>query len=123
MNDLVAFVTYQAQPELTADDALAAEALREIADLEVQAVTWDDPHVDWGDFAAVALRSMWDYFHRTDEFRRWLSDIEATQPRVFNSPALVRWNMEKTYMRELEAAGIPAVPTFWAPRGRSDRRA
>jgi hypothetical protein len=117
MSDSVAFVTYKDQPEITADDALAAEALREVAGLEVQGVSWDDPHVDWSAFTAIVLRSMWDYFHRPDEFRRWLSQIEAAQACVFNSPALARWNMEKTYMRELEAAGIPAVPTFWATKG------
>ncbi len=117
MSDSIAFVTYGVQPEITPDDALAAEALRRIGGLQVDGVVWDDPGVDWSRFTAIVMRSMWDYFHRPDEFRPWLAEIEATQACVFNSPALARWNMEKTYIRELEAAGVRAVPTFWATKG------
>jgi hypothetical protein len=32
---------------------------------------------------------------------------------VLNSPAIVRWNIEKTYLRALDEAGAPSVPTLW----------
>uniref|UniRef100_UPI0035BE212A hypothetical protein n=1 Tax=Spongiibacter marinus TaxID=354246 RepID=UPI0035BE212A len=35
---------------------------------------------------------------------------------VWNSPALVRWNIEKTYLRELDEAGAPSIPTLWADK-------
>ena len=30
---------------------------------------------------------------------------------VVNSPAILRWNLDKRYLRDLEAAGVPTVPT------------
>ena len=32
---------------------------------------------------------------------------------VVNSPAALRWNIDKRYLRDLEAAGVPVVPTLW----------
>ena len=32
---------------------------------------------------------------------------------VRNSPATLRWNIDKRYLRDLERAGVPTVPTVW----------
>ena len=32
---------------------------------------------------------------------------------IVNSPATLRWNLDKRYLRDLEAAGVPIVPTAW----------
>ncbi|MBI1360619.1 MAG: hypothetical protein GC155_10115 [Alphaproteobacteria bacterium] len=66
----------------------------------------------------------WDYQDDHVAFLARLESIEAAGCRVFNPPALVRWNIRKTYLRELEAKGAPIVPTLWAeaPQG-SDIRA
>jgi len=34
-----------------------------------------------------------------------------------NSPATLRWNLDKRYLRELAAAGVPVVPTVWVEPG------
>ncbi len=36
---------------------------------------------------------------------------------VVNPPAVLRWNIDKRYLRDLEAAGVPVVPTSWADPG------
>ncbi len=117
MTGRIAFVTYGEQSELTADDALAAARLVASAGVSVEAIPWDRADVRWNDFAAVVLRSTWDYHRRPEEFRRWLTMLESAQALVFNPTRLLRWNMEKTYLRELEAAGIAVVPTVWLPPG------
>ena len=43
-----------------------------------------------------------------------LDRIAALGAPVFNSPATVRWNIRKTYLREFEAKGVPIIPTRWA---------
>ncbi len=30
-----------------------------------------------------------------------------------NSPAVLRWSMDKRYLAALSAAGVPIVPTVW----------
>ncbi len=36
---------------------------------------------------------------------------------VVNPPAVLRWNIDKRYLRDLEEAGVPVVPTLWADPG------
>jgi hypothetical protein len=37
--------------------------------------------------------------------------------RVVNSPATLRWNIDKRYLRDLEEDGVPTVPTRWVEPG------
>jgi glutathione synthase/RimK-type ligase-like ATP-grasp enzyme len=111
----VACVTFDAFPDLTPDDRLAAAALR-AAGIEVEPVLWDADS-DWSRFAAVILRSTWDYHHRLDEFRAWLDALDAAGARVLNSTEIIRWNMDKLYLQELQEAGFAVTPSVWLPRG------
>nr|WP_255316548.1 hypothetical protein [Nesterenkonia sp. Act20] len=65
------------------------------------------------EYDLLVIRTPWNYSSRTAEFLRWLDQAEE-QVRVLNSPALIRWNLDKVYLRALEAEGIAAVPTQWA---------
>ena len=106
----VAFVTCVTWPEIAVSDALVADALgrRGVA---VEARPWNGPLQDFDQFDAVVLRSNWDYHHACDAFVGWLDGVEATGVRVWNEPALVRWNLSKRYLLELAAAGVPTVPS------------
>lgn len=106
----VALVTHLADPALTASDERVARALA-ARGCEVQAAPWDDPAIDWTAFAAVVLRSPWDYTWRVASFTAWLDALEAAGVTVLNAVPVVRWNIHKRYLLELERAGIPIVPT------------
>jgi glutathione synthase/RimK-type ligase-like ATP-grasp enzyme len=112
----IAFVTWRGLPALSADDRLAAAALVERGMAVVPAV-WDDPAVDWGRFGAVVVRSTWDYHHRPAEFLDWIERLEHAGVRVWNPPSLLRWNLDKRYLAELEQRGVPVVPTVTVPKG------
>ena len=77
------------------------------------AVAWHDAAVDPASFDLLVIRSPWDYPERPAEFAAWLDRAERAT-RVVNSPATVRWNLDKTYLRDLESAGIRVVPTTYA---------
>ena len=77
---------------------------------------WDDPSVEWGAYAVVVVRSTWDYPLRRDEFLAW-ADAVAAVTHIANPPDVLRWNTDKRYLRELEAAGTPVVPTTWIEPG------
>lgn len=51
------------------------------------------------------IRSTWDYHQALDDYRAWLDRLDAS--RVFNTPDLVRWNLDKAYLIELGARGAP----------------
>jgi hypothetical protein len=112
----VAFITYAAMPELSADDRIGADALRKRG-VAVESVVWDSPAVAWNSYDAIVVRSCWDYHVRAEEFRRWLDAVEVSGTPIWNPASILRWNMEKTYLRDLEARGIPIVATRWIEGG------
>lgn len=97
------------------DEDLALAAL-ERTGAHVEVVDWDDPDVDWSHFDRVALRSTWDYPERLPEFLAWLERVDAVAELV-NSLATVRWNLDKRYLGDLAAAGVPITPTAFVPPG------
>ncbi|HEX2079868.1 MAG TPA: hypothetical protein VHG08_19280 [Longimicrobium sp.] len=110
------FATSDEHPELTADDRLAVAALRDRG-FEVAPAVWtrtSPESVDPG--TVVVIRSCWDYHLRTAEFERWIAGLESRRVRVVNPPGLLGWNLHKRYLRELEAGGVPVVPTRWIER-------
>jgi glutathione synthase/RimK-type ligase-like ATP-grasp enzyme len=112
----IAFATYDESPSLTDDDRAAAAAL-EARGARVRAAVWDDPKVAWREFDAVVVRSCWDYHLRPREFLAWVDALEAAGVALWNPPAVVRWNVEKTYLRDLARRGVPVVPTVWLGPG------
>ena len=110
----VALATCAEVPQLDEDGPALLDAL---ADAGVEAVpaVWDAPDVDWASFDLVVVRSTWDYAERRDRFVAWVE----TLPRVLNPAAIVRWNTDKRYLRDLAAAGVPVVPTEFLEPGDS----
>ena len=118
MNPTVALATCAQYPDLSPDDQLLPPALERLG-LRPVAARWDDAGVRWESYGAVVLRSCWDYHHRFPAFVRWLHHLESVGARVYNPVPTLRWNMRKTYLRLLEAAGIPVTGTVWATMGSS----
>lgn len=74
---------------------------------------WDDPEVEWNSFDAILIKSTWDYFiGKIDAFYTWLDHIKSLGIPCFNEPQTIRWNADKHYLLEIEAAGLPIVPTL-----------
>jgi glutathione synthase/RimK-type ligase-like ATP-grasp enzyme len=112
----VAIVTYDARPQVTDDDRLLADALS-ARGVSVHAVPWSDPAARWSAFDAVVVRSCWDYFIRAGEFHVWLDRLESERARVHNDVRVLRWNAEKSYLRDVGARGVPVIPTRWLAAG------
>ncbi len=119
MNRRVALATCAALPDLDADDRPLLAALRERG-ITARAAVWDDPAVDWASFDLVVLRSTWDYAERREEFVDWARSLSS----VVNPVPVLEWNTDKErYLTDLEASGIPIVPTsFVAPGSALDPR-
>jgi hypothetical protein len=105
------------------DDALAYAPLRALG-WDVEAIPWRRPGVDWSRFRIVVIRSTWDNQHAPAAFLAALDQIRQSGARLENPLDLVRWNLEKTYLRDLEQRGVPIVPTVWGSEvGRVDESA
>ncbi|MEP6991518.1 MAG: hypothetical protein ABJA80_11370, partial [bacterium] len=115
-DDVLAFATAAAVPGVTEDDMLLARVLEAEGTSVVPAV-WDDPAVEWSRFSAVVIRSCWDYHLKHEQFLAWVDRVASLGVRVFNPPSLVRWNSEKTYLRDLAGRGVAVAPTRWVGQG------
>jgi glutathione synthase/RimK-type ligase-like ATP-grasp enzyme len=112
----LALATSSKHPNLPADDRLLLTPLA-ARNLQAQPAVWNDPHYDWSSCAAVVIRSCWDYHLQPDKFLNWIAALEAAGVAVFNPAPLIRWNANKSYLRDLEAKGVSIVPTFWGDNG------
>jgi glutathione synthase/RimK-type ligase-like ATP-grasp enzyme len=108
----IALATSKDWPELTPDDQSLLRPLSERG-LKAEPAVWSDPTYPWQDCDAIVIRSCWDYHLRSEEFLRWIAFLESTGCAVWNPPATIRWNADKSYLRSLETTGIPIVPTLW----------
>ena len=97
-------------PDVDAPFLIAA-----LADLGVAAelIAWDEPGVDWESFDLTVLRSTWDYAPRREEFLAWA----AERPRLLNPVDVVTYSTDKHYLLDLEARGVPVVPSWFCEVG------
>jgi glutathione synthase/RimK-type ligase-like ATP-grasp enzyme len=111
----VALATCLVLPEPDADLEPLLGALRE-AGIKAKALAWDDPYADFAAAHLTLIRSTWNYSLQPAQFLRWVDDV-ASRSDLWNPPATVRWNTHKSYLLDLEAKGVPVVPTHLAKRG------
>lgn len=59
---------------------------------------------------AVLPLCAWDYAESPQAFSDWLNRLHAAGTRLPAPPALMQWNLRKSYLTDLAALGAPAVP-------------
>ncbi|HET6628739.1 MAG TPA: hypothetical protein VFG91_03085 [Woeseiaceae bacterium] len=79
----------------------------------VEQVPWRSGNARWDDFDAVYIGTPWDYPEDVVRFLGVLARIEASRAVLVNPLSLVRWNLPKTYLRDLESRGAAIVPSRW----------
>lgn len=57
----------------------------------------------------------WDYAAMPGAFRDWITRIAAGGGRFANAPELMLWNMNKSYLPDLAARGVPVPCTLLLP--------
>jgi hypothetical protein len=80
---------------------------------EVEEVPWRGEE-DWDGYDYVIIRSPWDYQDDAQAFLDVLECIDGSAATLLNPLDVVRWNIDKRYLRELEQRGAAIVPTLWS---------
>ena len=111
----IGFATSAEYRNLIADDLILARAL-ERRGAKVVPVVWTAPPPQRLACDLLVLRTVWDYHLRPQEFLRWLEKA-SQRTKVVNSPEIVRWNADKRYLQEIEAAGFTIPKTRLLERG------
>ena len=107
-----AFLTLDEVGDYVIDDEHAIAPLTRLG-WQVSTVSWRQTEIPWKDFDAVIIRSTFDYCNDVPTFLSTLERINR-ETLLANRLELVRWNLAKTYMRDLQQKGIGIVPTLWA---------
>lgn len=115
----VALLTDVATGSLDEDHEPLRAALAAIG-VTAELLAWDDPAFDpvmvAGRYMLVVIRSPWDYPLHAMRYVEALERLGHHLP-VLNRPELVRWNIDKRYLAELESAGIAIAPTHFVTAG------
>ena len=104
----VTLVTSANMPELFTDESGLPDALAERG-MDPQIAVWNDPTVDWDAAGVCVIRSVSDYATQRQDFINWANSV----PRLLNHADVMEWNTDKHYMKDLEALGLPVIPTTW----------
>ena len=106
-----AFLTLDERGDCVIDDEHAIAPLEQLG-WQVSTLSWRQTGTPWSDFDVVVVRSTWDYWDDIPAFLETLRQIDSTT-RLANPLDIIHWNLEKTYMLDLEGKGIGIVPTIW----------
>ena len=83
-------------------------------------ISWDEKNVDWSIFKCVVFRTTWDYFERYDQFSVWLEKVNKLT-KLCNPLHIIKWNVDKHYLVDLEKQGIPIVPSRFLEAGSGEQ--
>lgn len=73
--------------------------------LKVTRTYWDNSNFDFSTAKITLFRTIWDYFHRFDEFSKWLNKTKD-QTQFINSHEIIYWNIDKHYLKDLKKNNI-----------------
>ena len=93
------------------EDNYVKSALEKLA-LKVKIISWDNPNFDWSSTKFILFRSTWDYQDRFKEFSTWLNNV-SKQTTLLNSENIIRWNIDKHYLRDLQKKGIHISESYF----------
>lgn len=80
---------------------------------DLHVIDWEAPLEAFDGIDLVMLGTAWNYQDKASDFLTKLDALQAKGIQVCNSPQIVRWNVEKTYLRELAERGAATIPTLW----------
>lgn len=106
----VALVTMDPRPRDQDHPFLGAALARR--HIDTVDVAWTD-EFDYAQTDLAVIRSTWDYHHKHGAFVGWAKRV----PKLHNPPQVVEWNSDKHYLHDLEARGVPVIPTAYVKAG------
>lgn len=69
---------------------------------------------NWDEYGAAIVRTPWDYAKCPQEFLSQMKMIADSSCRLLNSFEILKWNADKTYLRDLAEKGVRIIPTLWS---------
>ena len=111
----VALAACDAYLDLHPDDRRLRAAL-EARGMSTTVVSWTYEDYDWSRVRCCLPRNTWDYPERPVDFAHWIGRASELT-NLWNPGPLLRWNLHKGYLLELERAGLPILSTALFDKG------
>ncbi|WP_422360562.1 ATP-grasp domain-containing protein [Reichenbachiella sp.] len=88
--------------------------------LKVFKTNWDNPDFDWTSTKCAMIRTTWDIYEdgKFEQFQAWLDRVKD-QTHLINDCDTIKWNVDKHYLKDLDARGIKIPPTIFIAKGDS----
>ena len=110
MNKKCALLTIEDLSNFESYDDLLIEPFNQLG-WECIFVPWESKSACWDDFDAVIIRSTWDYQQKEKIFFKTLVKISKSKAKLYNPLSVVKWNINKKYLKDLEDRNIAIIPT------------
>ena len=99
------------KPNLTDGDRLLVSCLEQKG-IKTRTFIWNQTNTSDLNCDAVVVRSTWDYHQNSERFLNWISELEHSKIKLTNSAPVIRWNINKSYLLDLETQGVVIVPSL-----------
>ena len=88
----------------------------------VDIVSWQDNGVDYSEYDAVIIRSLWGYQDYIEEFMNYLEKLQKEKVKVFNDVEILKGNLNKyEQFKILDKYEIPHIETFFFEKDEIDK--
>ncbi len=98
------------------EDQILLEELSNL-DLNVCKKDWSDKSFIWSNTKYAIFRTTWDYFNRYEEFFNWIEETK-NKTKFINTAEIIKWNVDKKYLKELSDKGINIAPTIFIEKNK-----
>ncbi len=112
----IAILTCSEMPNMLPYDL---EVIKLLSDkgVNTKVIIWDEllksnPSI-LSHYDLVLFRTIWNYYKNIEEFKQLLDFLEESNTPVINPVDIVRWNMDKKYLIELQNEGFDIIPTIF----------
>jgi glutathione synthase/RimK-type ligase-like ATP-grasp enzyme len=96
---------------------LQAKEMLQQRNVEVDILFWEHYHEEnahqLAAYDLVVIRTTWNYYKNIPAFKKFLDLLEHSGARVYNPVHLIKWNIDKKYLQELESEGFEIIPTLF----------
>lgn len=86
----------------------------------VEVLSWENPDIDWKSRKILFALGLWGWSGKWVELDSWLERIKSYGITLINSMDFIQWNNRKTYLKDLQEANIPVIPTLIIPSDSKD---
>lgn len=106
----IGLVNTSIRKTLSFDDKLLAKRFAERG-YQTDCVFWDDPKQTFTDCDIYINRSCFEYHKHPVPYGVWLDKMGSASTGLMNPPAIIKANMCKSYLQEMEKHGANIIPT------------